>query len=171
MFSSVYEFTQYSFIFSLVFTALTLITGLIMFQSAISKVIISISFSNYVTWSLFYLGHACKPNWRAWLAFSCLGNEQPRCFIKFSSSYFSFIKLMGKIITCSTMRLTLTMQNTSTASLAWVTSAKLSVSICVLYIVVDRALKPGPGPGRALDVRPKPGPGRSLQKPVPGTGP
>ena len=45
------------------------------------------------------------------------------------------------------------------------------VKIYWIKLVVDRALKPGPGPGRALDVRPKPGPGRASQKPGPGTGP
>ena len=38
------------------------------------------------------------------------------------------------------------------------------------YIVVDRVLTSGSGPGRTLDVRPMPGSGRVLQKTGPGTG-
>ena len=38
-------------------------------------------------------------------------------------------------------------------------------------LVYDRAYRPGPGTGRALDVRPKPGSGRAHRKPGPGTGP
>ena len=37
-------------------------------------------------------------------------------------------------------------------------------------VVIDRALRPGPGSGRASNVRPKPGSGRTSQKPGPGPG-
>ena len=36
--------------------------------------------------------------------------------------------------------------------------------------MIDRALRPGPGSGRASNVRPKPGSGRTSQKPGPGPG-
>ena len=45
-----------------------------------------------------------------------------------------------------------------------------SQNLFLICIVIDRALRPGPGSGRASNVRPKPGSGRTSQKPGPGPG-